>query len=305
MVKDLYPAGPQQKQTLRFCLCADDFGLSEAVSRGILCALDAGRLSATSAITTRPHWREAARQLSAFQERAEIGLHLNLTLAAPLTSMPRFAPAGLLPDIHRVLGAARKRGLPLTEIAREIAAQIDTFAEAFGRFPDFIDGHQHVHILPGLRRVLFDTLESKGLAGKLWLRDCGDRPFRILARKIQIKKALAIAWLARGFATEARARRFAMNEGFSGFSAFSETRDYAANFANYLVAPGTVHLVMCHPGHVDDELTRLDPVTQTRERELAFLLSPWFSDCLARQGAELARLRWDGQFETSACLTNN
>jgi predicted glycoside hydrolase/deacetylase ChbG (UPF0249 family) len=300
MIKDAYPASPKQRQKLRFCLCADDFGLSEAVSRGILAALAAGRLSATSAITTLPYWRDLAHQLSAFQECAEIGLHLNLTLAAPLTSMPAFAPAGIFPGIGRVLGGAQKRTLPLTEIGREIAAQIDAFAQAFGRFPDFIDGHQHVHVLPGLRQTLFDTLESKGLVGKLWLRDCGDRPIRILARKTQIKKALAITWLARGFATEARVRGFAVNEGFAGFSAFSEARDYAVDFSNYLAAPGAAHLVMCHPGHVDDELTRLDPVTQTRERELAFLLSPRFNDCLARHGAQLARMRSNGQFETSA-----
>ena len=47
---------------------------------------------------------------------------------------------------------------------------------------------------------------------------------------------------------------------------------------------------MCHPGIVDDELRSLDPVVETREQELAFLLSSDFRSLLERRGARLAKL---------------
>ena len=47
---------------------------------------------------------------------------------------------------------------------------------------------------------------------------------------------------------------------------------------------------MCHPGRVDDDLRALDPVTVTREQELAFLLSPRFTHMLDRRGLTLGRL---------------
>jgi hypothetical protein len=47
---------------------------------------------------------------------------------------------------------------------------------------------------------------------------------------------------------------------------------------------------MCHPGHVDEELEALDPVTITREQELAFLLSPRLPELLEKRGLKLARL---------------
>ena len=47
---------------------------------------------------------------------------------------------------------------------------------------------------------------------------------------------------------------------------------------------------MCHPGRVDDELARLDPVTFSRETELGFLLSDRFTEALATANARLARL---------------
>jgi chitin disaccharide deacetylase len=54
--------------------------------------------------------------------------------------------------------------------------------------------------------------------------------------------------------------------------------------------PGRRHLIMCHPGYCDEELVAADPVTLSRERELNFLLSPAFTDMLARKDARLVRL---------------
>ncbi len=272
-----------------FSLCADDFALSRGVSRGVIEALAAGRLTATSVMATRSSWPRDALALSPFKESADIGLHLNLTLGAPLSAMPRFAPSGHFPEISRVLKAARKRELPEVEIRREIERQLDCFVDYFGAPPDFVDGHQHVQILPQIRRWLFDELESRGLRGQIWIRNSADRPSRILRRGGELKKALGIAWLASGFAREAAARGFSTNDGFSGFSSFDPCRDYAADFATYLCAPGRRHLVMCHPGYCDQELVSADPVTLTRERELSFLLSPAFSHMLERASAKLTR----------------
>jgi predicted glycoside hydrolase/deacetylase ChbG (UPF0249 family) len=178
-----------------------------------------------------------------------------------------------LPGIGQVISAANRAVLPEAEIRCEISAQIDAFITHFGRPPDFIDGHQHVHILKAIRPWLFDALEGRGLKGKVWIRDAGDRLTALLARASEIKKALAVSWLSRGFAQAAATRGFQTNQGFSGFSSFDATQDYAASFARYLIAPGRRHLVMCHPGFVDEELIGLDPVTVSRPKELEFLMS--------------------------------
>ncbi len=39
-----------------FVLCADDYAMTPAVSRGILALLEAGRITATGAMTNRPSW---------------------------------------------------------------------------------------------------------------------------------------------------------------------------------------------------------------------------------------------------------
>jgi predicted glycoside hydrolase/deacetylase ChbG (UPF0249 family) len=262
-------------------ICADDYGLTQAVSAGILEAVEAGRLHATGAMTARPFWKVAARDLASLGDGVEVGLHLDLTLGPPLTPMPVLAPQGRLPSVGRLIGLAHSGRLPEAEIRAEIAAQLDAFGEHYGRAPAFIDGHQHVHMLPGIRDWLFAIAAARGLSQNIWMRDSADSPIRILRRGVQAPKAMIVAAAGSGFAAGAHAHGFATNEGFSGFSAFDPRRDYGRDFAAFLKAPGRRHLVMCHPGRVDAELERLDPATYSREQELEFLLSDRFLDIVA------------------------
>jgi chitin disaccharide deacetylase len=273
----------------RFALCADDYALTPGVSCGILELLAAGRLTAVSVMVTRPDWPKGAAALRPFENSADIGLHLNLTLGAPLGLMPSFAPNGTFPALATLVRSALLGRLPLGDIAAETARQINAFAQHFGRLPDYVDGHQHVHALPGIRDALLNMLVEQGLAGQLWLRDPGDRLHAILARPLK-GKALAVAALSAGFEGRARASGFALNQGFAGFSDFDPGSDYGATFAASLRSPGPLHLVMCHPGRSDEALAEVDPATASRDAELAFFRSHAFSDVLAARSAGLTRL---------------
>ena len=201
---------------LRFALCADDYALTPGVSRGILELVEAGRLSAVSVLVTAPKWPQAAGELKPFASAADIGLHLNLTLGAPLGALPGLAPANQFPALGLLVRSALLGRLPLAEIAAEIARQIDSFAQYLGRLPDFIDGHQHVHALPGVRDALLQVLVEQHLGGRLWLRDPGDRLHAIVARPLR-RKALALAALTAGFASQAETSGFAVDRDLRGF----------------------------------------------------------------------------------------
>ena len=255
-----------------FVLCADDFALTDGVSRSILALIEAGRLSAAGAMTNRPHWRNFAAAFGALADRADLGLHLNLTCATPLTAMPRLAPGGELPSLPDLARAAVTSPTVRHEIASEIARQLDAFEDAMGGPPAFVDGHQHVHVLPGVRRALLDAVSRRYPRGSLYLRDPHDSPAAIRARGVAVGKALTISALALGFRRAALRRGFPVNRGFAGVVAFDPQRDFAADLRRFLLRPGPAHLVMCHPGFVDDELARLDPVVATRPVEHAALL---------------------------------
>lgn len=267
-----------------FVLCADDYAMTPAISHAILALLDVGRITATGAMTNRPFWPAAAGSLRSFIGAADLGLHISLTCGAPLTRMPHFAPAGTFPKLKAVLGAGLTGRLPLTEIEAEIEAQIAAYEERMGRAPDFIDGHQHIHALPGVRRAFAAVLERRYWVRPPYLRNPADSYGAIVARQRHGAKAALLSALTQPFAARMRALGFTLNDGFSGYSGFAPEADYACDFKSYLIAPGARHLVMCHPGMVDAELRALDPAVESRAHEFAFFQSNRFPELCAEAG---------------------
>ncbi|MET7242543.1 ChbG/HpnK family deacetylase [Methylobacterium sp. EM32] len=265
-------------------LCADDYGLSPGVSRGILALARMKRISATGAMTNIPAFPEAAPALRELAGTVGLGLHLTLTTGEPLGPLPRLAPIGRLPPLGHLLRLALSGKLKPADVRPEIERQLDAFEAAMGRLPDFIDGHQHVHVLPGVRSALLAALSARGWRG--WLRDPGDTLGAIRARR-QARKAMVVAGLGLGFGSAVRRAGFSANRGFSGFSDFAEGEGFAESFEASFRALGPAPVVMCHPGEIDEALRALDPVVASRPLELAYLGSARFGDFLEREGLRL------------------
>lgn len=261
-------------------LCADDFGMTDGVSRAILALAGQGCISATSAMTNLPAWRRNAPALKILRQRIGIGLHLNLTTGRPLGAMPALVADGAFPPLNILLRQALTQNLPLPEIRREIECQLDAFEEEQGRPPDFLDGHQHVHVLPGIRRTLLEVLSARGLAGGVWLRDPSDRVTAAIRRGVSTGKALTVQALALGFRRDAAASGFTTNRGFSGFSPLRDETDVGEVLRQAFLHLGPEPVVMCHPGEVDAELRTLDPAVQSRPLEAKCLASEAFRQWL-------------------------
>jgi chitin disaccharide deacetylase len=267
-----------------FILCADDYGMTAGVSRAILNLAAKQRLSAVGCMTNFIKWPDYAKEIAPLVNSIDIGIHLNLTLGMPLIrDQPSFMPAGALVK-RAVLGQ-----LDALKIEHEINAQCAVFEDAMQRQPDFIDGHQHVHALPIIRQALMRVVNKRYGARKPWLRDPSDKISSILARGGATAKALIVKGLASGFGKLAAKSGIETNQGFSGFSAFDAANDYAADFERFLLAMGKKHLIMCHPGFVDDELRSLDPVVDTRQQEYDFFVSERFYEIIERSVSGLQR----------------
>lgn len=264
---------PRTKRAARVLLCADDFAMTDGISTGIAELAAAGRLSATSAMVTTAHWPDHAARLTPLRDTLAVGLHFNLTLGRPLGAMPVLAPTGDFPALSRVMELAFSRRLNSAEIAAELTRQLDRFTQVWGHAPDFIDGHQHVHVLPMVRGAVLKTLLERFPNTKPLLRDPVDKPAVIVARGAAVPKALALATLATGFGRRARRMGFPTNRGFAGVSPFDRAMPYSEEFMRFFTWVGARHLVMCHPGYPDAELQRIDPVVERRRDELDALLA--------------------------------
>lgn len=269
-------------------LCADDFGLSPAIDDGILTLATAGRLTATGCMVAGPAFVADAARLKPFADRIDIGLHFALTDLAPLGAMPRFAPDGRAPTLGSILARALTGRLDYREIKAEIGRQVAAFRTVFGRGPDFVDGHQHVHVLPTVRRALLDGFADGTLdPAATWIRDCSEAPWAIVRRGIEIPKALFISGLSAGLKRAANARGIRVNDGFRGITGFD--RPYRELFLAFLDGPGRRPLVMCHPAVGEGPLDANDPIAPARRREFGYLSSEAFAADLAARGLGLVR----------------
>jgi predicted glycoside hydrolase/deacetylase ChbG (UPF0249 family) len=275
--------------TARIWMCADDFGISNAVNTAIRDLVVRGHLNATSVLVAAPsfHRSEAASldALNSIAPRMAIGLHLALT--APFRPVSQgFQPVregAFLPLAatfrHAVMHRFRRDAL-----LAEITGQIETFTDMFGRAPDFVDGHQHVQLLPQISDAVLTAVKDK--APNAWVRQCGRVvPF---AARFSDRKGLLLDVFSHRFRRRAAALGLRTNPAFAGTYDFDAAADFAALFPRFLAGLPDGSVVMCHPGFVDAELQRLDPLTTLREKEYAFFAADTFPALLTRCGVALA-----------------
>jgi predicted glycoside hydrolase/deacetylase ChbG (UPF0249 family) len=282
---------PGAPATRPIVVCADDYGLAPGVSEAIAALVESGRLSAASCMSALPDWPYAAPPLRALVARApaDIGLHLTLTDQPALSPAARTTWGERLPPLGRLLAVALARRLPAAVVAAEIRAQLDAFEDAWGAPPDHIDGHQHVHVLPGVREPLLAELLRRYPRGRVWVRNCVEAPARCMRRGEAVGKALFISALGLGLARRLRAAGVPCNDGFSGLHDFSVARPFAPKMRRFLTGTGPQPVLHVHPGRVDAALRACDPLTTPREVELTYLASDAFTADLAEAGLHPAR----------------
>lgn len=259
-------------------LCADDYALHPLVDEAVEQLLLQGRLSATSCMTTSPRWAEAARRLPALRPRLSVGLHFNLTEGH-----------GVRPDqgIGQVIVQAYTGKLKAQALRAVWQRQLDAFEDALGTPPDFVDGHQHVHQLPGVRAALQAELQARyGDAGlrSLWVRSTV--PAGALWRQ---PKGSIIATLG-GWTCTRQLRQLGVtqNRGFGGVYGFDapSPEAYGAHMCQWLPQLPAGSLMMCHPATAPVEG---DAIGSARALEYAYLRSDAFGAALQAADCEIAQ----------------
>jgi len=260
-------AGPAK----RLVLCADDFGRDEAVGAATCALVSQGRLSAVSCLALGLAFPAGAAALRG--AAVDMGLHLDLTGGAG----PPLSPLAVL-LLRAYAGALDRR-----EVERRLGAQLDAFEAVAGRPPDFLDGHQHVHQLPGVRQVVLATLERRYGAGALPVR-C------TVPRRHRGAKALVVAALGGRALRAALTRRgIRHNRDFAGVYALRPEADYGRLMRGWLAGVEDAALLLCHPGLPGGPAG--DPIGPARAAEFRYLSSDAFPEALAAAGAVLVRHR--------------
>jgi chitin disaccharide deacetylase len=274
----------------RLIVNGDDFGLCEAVNIGIVESHRDGILTSTSIMANGDAFEQAAA-IARECPTLDIGVHLTLTEQRPVlpaASVPTLVGAdGRFPP-HAIPFAARYlRGrIALAEIRDELDAQIRRVIDA-GLRVSHLDGHQHVHVLPGIARVVTELARAHGIAAVRYPAErlrgymlTSLRNMRRVTEQLMVACACAFSPL----------RDLKRTDAFLGF--YFGGRLTEANLLKVLQslpASQTVEL-MCHPGREDrDSRFRHWGYSWPAEREA--LLSPKVRNLLATRGVRLISYR--------------
>jgi predicted glycoside hydrolase/deacetylase ChbG (UPF0249 family) len=273
----------------RISLCADDYGISPGVNRGIRDLIERGRLNATSVMVVGP--AAGGDEVAALQAtiakaaRCAVGLHVTLSAPfRPLTMHFRPLDGGMFLSFSKLLRAGLFRLLDVEIVQAELVVQLAAFREKFGRNPDFVDGHQHVQLYPQVRDAFLAAVKQE--APNAWIRQAG-RTLPLTTR-LASPKAFFLDALSAQFRRRAAAANITFNPGFAGAYDFSGKPDFGALMQRFLDQLPEGGVIMCHPGFVDEILIGFDPLTVQRESEYAYLAGEDFPRLLAANKVTLS-----------------
>ncbi len=237
---------------------ADDFGLTGAVSRGILEAGRRGIVTSTTAIVNRPIDPALVAELVA--SGLGVGLHLNLTLGAPVSDPRRVASlvdgeGRFIRDAREAAARARK-----DEARIELGNQIDAFRRLFGRFPTHLDSHHHV----GRHEPILELVLDFAVAIRVPVRSQDDG-VRAAARRLEVRTP----------------------DHFMGESGAEPYWSAERVLEDLRALPGGVTEFMTHPGYFDDDLA-YSRYGRQRETEIVGLTDPRARALVERERIRLA-----------------
>lgn len=144
-------------------IVADDLGYSSTRDAGILHAFAASGIHAASLLVNGASAGAALH--AAVAAGLPVGLHFNITEGRPLRSVAvGKTPNTLLRDAasdpffrgkHGLREALHAGAIADADVEAELRAQLAAFVtmHPHGQLPVHVDGHQHVHVLPGIAAV--------------------------------------------------------------------------------------------------------------------------------------------------------
>ncbi|MGH9185585.1 MAG: carbohydrate deacetylase [Acidimicrobiales bacterium] len=260
---------------------ADDYGLTEGVSRGILRAAKEGIVTSTSVLAVAPAFERTVGWL----DGSGLGVGVHLAVVGEDPPVLSAAEIPTLVDRRGAFSSSWRQFLPrvaarrvdLDDLRREFAAQIARVQEA-GVALTHLDTHQHVHLWPTVGGVVLEVAAAAGLSAVRIIRSASRSP---VGRGVQL--------LARRFERRAGAAGFRFPTTATGLDeAGALAGDRLVAAIDRLGSTGSASAELAaHPGEADDpDLVRYQWGYQW-DRELEALCSRAAREAVERAGFRL------------------
>jgi chitin disaccharide deacetylase len=139
-------------------ISADDFGISPEANRNILKLVRAGKINRVSIMANEKISPEEVRELR--NSKVMLDIHLEL---AEINSSERKLKEGVFKRSANFFFnyLSGKISASIIEISWE--KQIQKFKEAFAKFPDGLNSHQHIHFFPAYFKIILKLSQKFGI----------------------------------------------------------------------------------------------------------------------------------------------
>ena len=146
---------------------ADDYGLTEAVSTGILRAHRHGMVTSTSVLAVAPGFARSGTWLA---DEADLGVGVHLAVVGEDPPLLTASEVPTLVDRRGRFAISWRTFLrrcvtgrvDSDDVRRELTAQVDAVA-GLGVAVDHLDSHQHLHMWPTLQPVVIGLAVARGI----------------------------------------------------------------------------------------------------------------------------------------------
>lgn len=276
---------------------ADDFGWTDGVNRGIADAHRNGIVTSASLLANGKAF-ESAVAIARSTPDIGVGVHLNLSdgpSLAPTDRVASLVDAGgnFTGGPEKLLLRRARQNLLLEDVELEWDLQIQKVVRS-GISPTHLDGHKHVHMLPGLFEIALRLAKRHGIGAIRVSHEASFLRSAMAEGQLHPGVALKQGVQARGLKLLARdAHQWAERSAISTadyFCGVAHTGQWTyAGIVNLLKSlPDAVTELMCHPGYVDADLensaTRLQ---NSRKEELDILTNAQVRNLVASEGIRL------------------
>jgi chitin disaccharide deacetylase len=244
---------------------ADDFGFNRSSDQVML---DLCSLKKIDGVSVFPKYisQDQIDSLLVLRKNRniKIGLHFNLTLGDDKNS---------LKSIKQLLIQSLFGSIDKELIAREFDLQLKVFKDKFNCYPDFIDGHEHVHAFPVISKIVCKKLHYIQYTGLV--RYIGSRSKDVLIRSIKygfFLKFITLEILAFSQRKHLSRNNLRFNERFDGLLPLNSSGKLVKILQGIYGGSNLQStIIMCHPGIIGPGLKSNFFGSEDREIEKNFL----------------------------------
>lgn len=253
---------------MKLLIQSDDYGITEAVSCGIIKGIEDGVIHCTGMFTNMPASKKAAEMIKKHPEVC-LGIDINLVAGKPV------ADAKLVPSLIREDGcfySSRQRRqmdqecvnhdhINYEEAKLEAKAQIEKFIELMGKKPEYLHGHAYGS--PTITRIHEELSKEYGIGMTMRMLEANG------AKK-------CMSWYKVPFSFEDQLA--------------TSTKDYLTQDKGDLLSC-EVAAIISHCGYIDADLFSLTSFTAIRTRDLEAMVSPEMKQWIEENHVELITYR--------------